>query len=67
MMQVLHYDEICLHSNRWHRNIRALPTLADRDQKGKRRAAGGTVFGLGTAATQCDSPGEVMPVCVDCT
>lgn len=63
-LKVLHYDEICLHSNRWHRSVRARPThysRNDRVEHEKRRLAGACGDSdLGLALTRKDCAGEVL-------
>ena len=60
---LLHFDEICLHSNRWHRSVRAQPAAADRKNIGDGGVDWGTestpMLGIGAVVPQDDSPGEV--------
>lgn len=60
--QVLHYDEICLYSNRWHRSVRARPTSYSREEAEVRAAvrelSGSSVFSIGSAIAREDCAGE---------
>ncbi|CAM9820767.1 unnamed protein product [Pylaiella littoralis] len=51
--QVLHYDEVCLHSNRWERSVRAHPTILERE---KRAAAAATAAGTATTTKIAATP-----------
>ena len=64
--QVLHYDEICLHSNRWQRSVRAHPTQQDQDRAGTAAAAATTAAGA-AAIGLSPSTRQTYPGAVSCS